>query len=153
MCILRECLVTLDAMVSFLSSVYSHMPYKTTIILNDLLHWLHWYGFSPVWILIWDIRFQFFQKYIATLAALIWFLPSVTPHMYFTFTIMWECLVTLVALVWFLSSVCPHMAYRTAIILECLVTLAALIWFLSSVCSHMHYKITVIWECLASSLL
>ena len=44
-----------------------------------LSHWLHWYGFSPVWVLMWS---NICRKCLLTLTTLICCFTSVSPHMY-----------------------------------------------------------------------
>ena len=60
--LLWKSLVIFVAMVRFLPTMCSHMVYKMTILWFFLTHWLHWYVFSPMCILIWITSVLFSEQ-------------------------------------------------------------------------------------------
>ena len=86
MAISWECLVTLATLICFFSPVWILMwLIRWLFCKNALSHRLHLYGLSPVWILIWFIKMLFCEK-----ALTIW--------------LQWNCLSLVWILMWFIKS-------------------------------------------------
>ena len=102
---------------------------------KTLSHWLHWYGFPPVYVLMFNSNTIFWET-LATMATLIWFIPGMRPHMSYMITICKESLITLVSLTWFISSVYSHMYFKFIFHWVSYATMAALVWFISCMSSH-----------------
>ena len=137
-------LVTMAALIWFLPSVCSQMFFKITIFWksfvtiatvlrwllrwlfcdNTLLHWLHWYGFSPVCALRWLLKLLPLQKALSQC----------------------KILPTLATLVWLLCSMCLQIPFKLIILCEILVTMDTLVWLLPHVWPHIHFKSTFHWE-------
>ena len=122
-----------------------HFPKKT------LPQWVHLCGFLPVCVIIRIIRLLFLESLIA-LVALIWFLPSVCPHMYYYITLSMESFNTLASLIWLLPSVYPRMFYMNILSWESFITMIALIWFLQCVFSDGLLRLLLIDKALSQWL-
>ena len=112
-----ESLVTLVALVWFITSVCPHMVYK--FITSVFTHVV--YKGTLLW------------KSFVTLIALIWVFTSVCPHVKCKNITLWKRLITLVTLVWFITSVCPYLTCKITILWKRLITLVALVWFITSI--------------------
>ena len=110
----RKCLTPLAVLIWLLSCVNLQMKCKMTIWgKNPLSHWPKWYGFSPVCVLKWKgigvASYQYASscvhqdnpkwKCLATLATLIWFLPSVYFQMNYKMTIWCKWIVILASMI------------------------------------------------------
>ena len=134
-------------LIWFLPGAWPHMSYKITISKKALSHWLHWYGFSPVCVLMCILRLFFTEQ-----AAWVWFLSSMSSYMLWndynrsnqchigyidSFSLMYvifqESLATMVTLIWFLLSVWPHIPLKSSFPREKITTMATLTWFLPNV--------------------
>ena len=127
---------------------------RVLLLTKHLSHWLHWYGFSPVCVL-WccngcivcsQVIFKITAHWesFVTMAALIWFIPSVCFQMAQKMTVSWESLITITAMEWFHQSVCVQVAYKITIMWESLITLAALIQFL--LCMYYLFFYQTFWN-------
>ena len=122
----------------------SIMTFKMVILCESLVIWLHWYGLSPVWILIWILRPLLCMKVFATLVALIWSLPSMNSHMHLKTITLRDSFATLVALIWSLPSMNSHMHFKANHLWESFVTLVVFIWSLPSANPFMHFKTIIL---------
>ena len=90
---------------------------------------------SRMWSILWRLIYVY-QDYSSmifffTQGTLIWFLPSMSPHMHVKITCPWKCFITLGALIWFLPSMSHHMP----------------VTFLPGMSHHMFIKTTLHWKC------
>ena len=113
----------------------SYCVFSTLFFNKTLSPLLHWYGFSIVYVLMFDSN-TIFSETLATMVTLIWFIPGMRPHMSYMITICNESLATLVALIWFLSSVCSHMYFKFIFYWVSYVIMATLVWPISCLPSH-----------------
>ena len=113
----------------------SYCVLSTLFFNKTLSHLLHWYGFSIVYVLMFNSN-TIFSETLATMVTLIWFIPGMRPHMSYMITICKESLITLVSLTWFISSVYSHMYFKFIFHWVSYATMAALVWFISCMSSH-----------------
>ena len=87
---LLESLDAMPAFVWFHPSFCPHMDTRWLLYEKPLLHWLHWYIFSPLCILRWLLKTFFFWEILVTLTALVWFISCVYLHMCYENTLIWS---------------------------------------------------------------
>ena len=118
---------------------------RSLFCVKPLSHWLYWYGFSLVCVVICFVSLLL-RESLNTLGALIWLLFSVSLKMMSEIIMIRKSLITLIALLWFLTSVQSHMFCKNTFLHKSLITIVALIWFLPSVYSYMFCKMPLLWE-------
>ena len=88
----------------------------------------------------------FCWKTSLTMAALIWFLPSMSSWMLVKIILKWKSFLTLVALIWFLPTVSLHLNIKNNLPWKRFCTMRAFKWFLPSMSYHMFSKNTLLWK-------
>ena len=87
------------------------------------------------------IEICFCCKSLVTLAAMIWFLPSVTSLMYFKIVFLCKRLITIAAMIWFHPSVKCFMNLKFVFLCKSFVTFNTFIWYCLSMISLMTWQI------------
>ena len=77
---------------------------------------------------------------------MIWFLLSMSHHMFIKTTLSWKSFFTQGALIVFLPSMSPYMRVKITCPWKCFITMGALKWFLPSMSHHMSAKTNFPWE-------
>ena len=144
-----ECLVTLATLIWFLPSMNPHVILKIPFWTKVLSHWLHWYGLSPVCMVIWHVICPFHEK-----DFLHW------GHWYdFSPLYLIMCFVRAILFVnalshwlhsWYVSSpVCSLIRYvKWHFSGKSLIPLAALVWFITSMSPQINSELNIPWESL-----
>ena len=145
-----ESLATLAAYIYGIFPVWFIIcSFINLLCLKDFSHWLHWYGFSPVCILMWVVRLPTCVNAISHV-ALIWSFPSMNPEVSFKKNITYKSLITLATLISTLPSVYIYMSFKSIMHWKCLITLSTLIWSFLSMCYYVSFKMANCCKCLVT---